>query len=124
MEFIYHCQIFLSSFKANSQKIVNEFNINDNKIHFIVTWKAEVGKSSFINENLLLPKEKRAKEGIGKPVTDKSILYNSDKLKKIRMWDTQGLDYKVSQDFILNKVKRIVEDGLKKPRTFYKYNFL
>jgi len=42
------------------------------------------------------------------------MLYNSDKLKMIRMWDTQGLDYKISQEFILNEVKRIVEDGLKK----------
>ena len=30
------------------------------------------------------------------------------------MWDTQGLDYKISQEFILNEVKKIVEDGLKK----------
>ena len=28
------------------------------------------------------------------------------------MWDTQGLDYKISQEFILNEIKRIVENGL------------
>ena len=123
-EFIQYCRNFLSSFKANSQKIVNEFNINDNNIliehiNFIVIGKAGVGKSSFINESLCLPKEKRAKEGIGKSVTDKSILYSSDKLKMVRMWDTQGLDYKVSQDYILNEVKTIVEDGLKKGPDHY-----
>ena len=30
------------------------------------------------------------------------------------MWDTQGLDYKISQEYILNEVKRIFEDGLNK----------
>ena len=118
-EFIFYFQKFLSSFKANSQKIVNEFNINDNNIliehiNFIVIGKAGVGKSSFINESLSLPEEKKAKEGIGKSVTNKSILYSSDKLKMVRMWDTQGLDYKISQEYILNEVKRIVEDGLNK----------
>ncbi len=64
-----------------------------------------------------LPKEKRAKEGIGKSITLESKLYNSDTLKMIRMWDTQGLDYKVSQEYILNEVKKIVEDELKKDLT-------
>ena len=52
-------------------------------------------------------------------VTQESILYNSDKLKMIRMWDTQGLDYKVSQDYILNEVKRLVNEGLKKGPDHY-----
>ena len=47
-------------------------------------------------------------------MTEKSKLYSSDKLKMVRMWDTQGLDYKISQEYILNEVKRIVEDGLNK----------
>ena len=41
----------------------------------------------------------RAKEGIGLSVTRESKLYTSDKLKMIRMWDTQGLDFIVSQEF-------------------------
>ena len=123
-EYMQYCTNFLSSFKANSQKIVNEFNINDNNIliehiNFIVIGKAGVGKSAFINESLHLPKEKRAKEGIGKSVTDKSMLYSSDKLKMVRMWDTQGLDYKISQENILNEVKEIVEEGLKKGPDHY-----
>ena len=123
-EFIFHCHKFFSSFKANSQTIVNEFNVNDNNIliehiNFIVIGKAGVGKSTFINESLHLPIEKRAKEDIGKSVTDKSILYSSDKLKKVRMWDTQGLDYKIYQEYILNEVKRIVEESLKKGPDYY-----
>ena len=116
-DYMEYCSRFLKSFKENSQKIVNEFNIKDNKIfiehiNFIVIGKAGVGKSAFINESLLLHKEKRAKEGIGESVTEKSSVYESDKLKMVRMWDTQGLDYKISQEFILNEIKRIVENGL------------
>ena len=36
------------------------------------------------------------------------------KLKMIRMWDTQGLDYKITQAYILNEIKRLVDEGLKK----------
>ena len=35
------------------------------------------------------------------------------------MWDTQGLDYKITQEFILNEVKRLVEDGLKQGPDHY-----
>ena len=66
-EYMQYCRNFLSSFKANSHKIVNEFNINDNNIliehiNFIVIGKDGLGKSSFLNESLRLPEEKRAKE--------------------------------------------------------------
>ena len=123
-EYMEYCSKFISSFKANGQKIVNDFNIKDNKIliehiNFIVIGKAGVGKSTFINESLLLSSEKNAEEGIGKSKTKKSKVYESDKLKMIRMWDTQGLDYKISQEFILNEVKRIVEDGLKQGPDHY-----
>jgi len=123
-EYMVYCTKFINSFKSNSQKIVNEFNINDNKIliehiNFIVIGKAGVGKSSFINESLLLPEEKRAREGIGESITNKSSLYESDRLKMVRMWDTQGLDYKISQEYILNEVKRIVENGLKQGPDHY-----
>ena len=123
-EYMEYCSKFIQSFKENAQKIVNEFNIKDNKIliehiNFIVIGKAGVGKSVFINESLLLPEEKRAKVGRGKSVTDKSSVYESDKLKMIRMWDTQGLDYKISQEFILNEIKRIVDNGLKQGPDHY-----
>ena len=123
-EYMEYCSKFIKSFKENSQKIVNEFNIKDNKIliehiNFIVIGKAGVGKSVFINESLLLPKEKRAKEGIGESVTQKSTIYESEKLKMVRMWDTQGLDYKISQEFILNEIQQIVENGLKQGPDHY-----
>ncbi len=123
-EYMFYCFKFIQSFKENSQKIVNEYNIQDNKIliehiNFIVIGKSGVGKSTFINESLLLPEGKRAKEDIGESVTDKSSVYESDKLKMVRMWDTQGLDYKISQEFILNEIKRIVENGLKQGPDHY-----
>ena len=73
-EYMEYCSKFISSFKANGQKIVNDFNIKDNKIliehiNFIVIGKAGVGKSTFINESLLLSREKNAEEGIGKSKT-------------------------------------------------------
>ena len=123
-EYMTYCSKFINSLKANEQKIVNEFNIKDSKIliehiNFIVIGKSGIGKSTFINESLLLSKEKKAKEGIRKSITQKSSLYESDKLKMVRMWDTQGLDYKISQEFILNEVKNIVENGLKKGPDHY-----
>ena len=123
-EYMVYCSKYINSFKSNTYKIVNEFNIKDNKIliehiNFIVIGKAGVGKSVFINESLLLPEGKRAEEGIGESVTKKSSVYESDKLKMIRMWDTQGLDYKISQEFILNEVNRIVENGLKQGPDHY-----
>ena len=123
-EYMEYCSKFIKSFKENSQKIVNEFNVKDNKIliehiNFIVIGKAGVGKSVFINESLLLPEGKRAPEDIGESVTDKSSVYESDKLKMVRMWDTQGFDYKISQEFILNEINRIVENGLKQGPDHY-----
>ena len=35
------------------------------------------------------------------------------------MWDTQGLDFKVSQEFILNEITRLVKDGIKKGPDHY-----
>ena len=122
-EYMNFCDKFINTFKLNTEKIINEFDIKNNNpiehINFIVIGKAGVGKSSFINESLLLSKEKRAKEGDGLSVTRESNLYISDKLKMIRMWDTQGLDYKVTQEFILNEIKRLVEDCRKKGPDHY-----
>ena len=122
-EFMQYSLKFLQSFKVNSQQIIEQYSIKENNsiehINFIVLGRAGVGKSSFINESLLLAENKRAREGRGKSVTDRSILYSSEKLKMIRMWDTQGLDYKINQEYILNEVKRLVEDGLKQGPDHY-----
>lgn len=112
-----YCQNFNQSFKLNSKKIAEGYDVKSNKflinhINFIVIGKAGTGKSTFINSSLLLSDNKKAKEGDGMSITEKSTLYNSEKLQMIRMWDTQGLDYEISQDYILNEVKRLVNDGL------------
>ena len=111
-EFMKDCEPFIVSFKKNSQKIISEYKVNKTSIkidhiNFIVIGQTGIGKSSFINESLLLEGNNRAKEGKGTSVTDKSSLYCSEKLKMIRMWDTQGLDYKINQSYILNEIKRL-----------------
>jgi len=115
-EFMNFCNQFLNFFKSNTDKIILEFDIKQidpiEHLNMIVIGRAGVGKSSFINESLSLSENKRAKEGIGLSVTHRTNVYTSDKLKMIRMWDTQGLDYKISQKYILNEIKRLVDAGL------------
>jgi len=122
-EFMNFCDKFINTFKSNTETIINQFDIKDNNpiehINFIVIGRAGVGKSSFINESLLLSGLSKAKEGVGVSVTYESALYTSDKLKMIRMWDTQGLDYKVTQKIILNEIKRLVEICNKKGPDHY-----
>ena len=112
-EYMALCNKFITFFKSKVDKIIKEFDIKDNNpiehINFIVIGKAGIGKSTFINESLLLPENKRAKEGKGLSVTHESNLYVSDKLTMVRMWDTQGLDYKFSLENILNEIKRLVK---------------
>ena len=122
-DFMNFCNQFLNSFKSNTDKIILEFDIKEiepiEHLNMIVIGRAGVGKSSFINESLSLSEIERAKEGIGLSVTDRSNVYTSDKLKMIRMWDTQGLDYKISQKYILNEIKRLVDNGLKRGPDHY-----
>ena len=119
-----YCQTFINSFKENSQKIIKEYKVNESNlsighINFIVVGRAGIGKSAFINQSLLLDENKKAMEGKGTSITEKSNLYTSEKLKMVRMWDTQGLDYKISQEYILSEIKRLVEDGLHKGPDHY-----
>ena len=83
-EFIKYSDNYVESFKKNSKKIIDEYDTKKNQIsikhiNFIVIGAAGVGKSSFINQSLLLEKNKRAREGIGESVTNESHLYTSDK---------------------------------------------
>ena len=122
-EFMKFNENFIKSFKINSNKIIKEYDISKNNIsiehiNFIVIGQAGVGKSSFINESLLIENQK-AEEGIGESVTKSSKLYTSDKLKMIRMWDTPGIDFKVSQNNILKEIERLVNKGLKEGPDHY-----
>ena len=123
-EFMTLCTKFKTSFTEHSQKIVSEYKVNKSKlliehINFIVIGRAGIGKSCFINESLKLEGNQMAREGLGESVTAKSSLYCSEKLKMIRMWDTQGLNDTISQVFILNEIKRLVDEGLKKGPDHY-----
>ena len=79
-EYMSYCQTFIKSFKNHSESIINNYKVNENTlsinhINFIVIGSAGVGKSSFINESLLLQENKRAKERKGISVTKESTLY-------------------------------------------------
>ena len=123
-EFIKYSDNYVESFKKNSKKIIDEYDTKKNQIsikhiNFIVIGAAGVGKTSFINQSLLLEKNKRAREGIGESITNESHLYTSDKLTSVRMWDTQGIDFKVNQHVILNEIKNLVNDGLSKGPDYF-----
>jgi predicted GTPase len=119
-----YCQNFDKSFIINSKKIAEGYNVENNKfeinhINFVVIGKAGTGKSTLINSILLLPENKRAKEGDGTSITEKSTLYDSEKIQTIRMWDTQGIDYEITQNYILDEVTKLVNDGLEKGPDHY-----
>ena len=106
------------SFEQNSKKIIDHYdpknnNISIEHINFILIGPAGVGKSSFINQSLLLENNKKAKEGDGESVTKESHLYTSDKLTSVRMWDSAGIDFKRNPEVILNEIKNLVNNGLK-----------
>lgn len=117
-EFMKQSDNYNRSFEQNSKKIIEQYDTKNNKIsiehiNFIVIGPAGVGKSAFINSSLLLSNNKKAREGVGESITSESHLYTSEKLAMIRMWDTQGVDYKRNPEVILNEIKNLVNNGLK-----------
>ena len=123
-ELIKQSENYNKSFEQHSKKIIEQFdpkknNISIEHINLIVIGPAGVGKSAFINQSLLLDKNKRALEGTGESVTSESHLYTSEKLTMVRIWDTQGLDFERNPEMILNEIKNLVNNGLQKGPDFY-----
>ena len=72
-EFMKQSENYNLSFEENSKKIIEQYdpkhnNISIEHINFILIGPAGVGKSSFINQCLLLDNDKKAREGIGESV--------------------------------------------------------
>ena len=123
-ELIKQSENYNKSFEQHSKKIIEQYdpkknNISIEHINLIVIGPAGVGKSAFINQSLLLDKNKRALEGTGESVTSESHLYTSEKLTMVRIWDTQGLDFERNPETILNEIKNLVNNGLQKGPDFY-----
>ena len=123
-EFMKQSDKYNLSFEQNSKKIIEQYDTKNNNIsiehiNFILIGPAGVGKSSFINQSLLLETNKKAIEGIGESVTKASHLYTSDKLTSVRMWDTEGIDFKRNPEVILNEIKNLVNNGLNKGPDYY-----
>ena len=112
-----YCKKFINDFKRNSESMISKYdtntNITINHINFIVIGKAGVGKSTLINSILQLKGSDEAKEGIGESITSETKIYESKKIKMIRMYDTRGLDDKILKETIFDEVKLIVEKSRK-----------
>ena len=90
----------------------DQFNGN-NHINTIAIGQAGVGKSTLIN-NILKIKgtEMEAKTGEGKSVTKNCKMYTSEKVPFLRVYDTPGLDFKLSIKELFQNIKSIVENKL------------
>ena len=69
--------------------------------------QAGVGKSTLINQTLILEENQKAIENLGPSQTKEIKKYVSEKLKMIYMYDTPGIDSNISHDFIFQKIKEI-----------------
>ena len=102
-------KIFKNFLEENLNVILNKYN-NDTSIeniNFIVIGQAGVGKSTLINQTLILEKNQKAIENLGQSQTNEIKKYVSEKLKMIYMYDTPGIDSNITHDFIFQKVKEI-----------------
>ena len=102
-------KIFKNSLEENLNAILNKYN-NDTSIeniNFIVIGQAGVGKSTLINQTLILDENKKAIENLGQSQTKEIKKYVSEKLKMIYMYDTPGIDSNITHDFIFKKVQEI-----------------
>ena len=112
-----YCRKFIDGFKISSENLVKKYdknrNININHINFMVIGKAGVGKSTLINSVLQLEGKEKAKEGIGESVTSETKIYESKKIKMIRMYDTRGIDDKMLKNDIFDEVNSIDENSRK-----------
>ena len=77
------------------------------KWYFIVIGQAGVGKSTLINQSLILEENQQSIESYGESQTKEIKKYVSEKLKMIYLYDTPGIDSNITHDFIFQKVQEI-----------------
>lgn len=84
-----------------------------NHINTIAIGQAGVGKSTLINNILKIKGTKyEAKTGKGMSVTKQYKMYTSEKVPFLRVYDTPGLDFKLSIQELFNNIKSIIENKL------------
>ena len=94
-----------------------KFELNTSYFNILVIGSTGVGKSTLINEVLKLDEnsENSAKTGMGEPITlGEPHPYISDKVKGLRLWDSQGIDksgYNINQ--LKNSVINLINNNAK-----------
>ena len=105
------------------QKINNKIDLINKDINFckieyltiIVLGKAGQGKSTLVNSMLLLDENEKAKTGKGGIQTDKNILYKSNKIPFLRLYDTRGIELgqKYTSDSFYYNAKEVIQESMK-----------
>jgi len=103
--------IYLSKIKTEFQRLKQDdsFSKIDN-ITTIVVGKSGVGKSTLINNMLLLEGDNMAKEGVGNIVSVKDNIYENSKIPFLKIIDTRGIELnkKFGPSQILEETFRII----------------
>ena len=94
---IYEDEKFSTLMTIRVKENINQMQFNTHTSHFniLLIGHTGIGKSTLINSILQLDKNspQRAQTGMGRPVTlGEPRPYSSEKVKGIRLWDSQGID--------------------------------
>lgn len=103
-------------YKTIKEKL-NEFhdNISEkiNHLNILIIGPTGVGKSTLINSILKLNKENSAEVGLGNCVTEETKSYTSNEFKYLRLYDTRGIDFKISIEESKQNIKNFINSKTK-----------
>ncbi len=96
---------------------MNEFhnNISEkiNHLNILIIGPTGVGKSTLINSILKLNKENSAEVGLGNCETEETKSYTSNEFKHLRLYDTRGIDFKISFEESKQNIKNFINSKTK-----------